>query len=117
MPRKTEERRDQNGVLTEVFETVDGIRDGLTTYSGEAGAKVCEMEFQKGELHGRLSRWNTDGTMILEAQFSAGEHHGEYRSWWNNGNLKEEGTFSHGARIGTYRWYGKDGKLVQEESY
>lgn len=77
----------KNGRKQAEGQYVDGFRSGLWIFWDEAGVKVGETNFRKGNYHGARIEYYADGQKKLEENWVNGKRQGFVKSWNRTGAL------------------------------
>lgn len=70
-----------NGKVEAVGQNDEGFRSGKWTFFDEAGNKVGETEFLKGDYHGRRVEFRLDGTLKFEEMWVNGKRQGPQKAF------------------------------------
>lgn len=70
-----------SGKVEAVGQSEEGFRTGKWTFFDEAGNKVGETEFLKGDYHGRRAEFTPDGKMKFEENWVNGKRQGPQKTF------------------------------------
>jgi antitoxin component YwqK of YwqJK toxin-antitoxin module len=74
-----------SGKVEAVGQTEDGFQTGKWTFYNEAGVKVGETEFAKGDYNGRRVEYFPSGQVRLDEQWVAGKRQGAQKTFTEAG--------------------------------
>lgn len=70
-----------SGKVEAIGQTDEGFRSGKWAFFDEAGNKVGETEFLKGDYHGRRVEFRADGTLKFEEMWVNGKRQGPQKTF------------------------------------
>ena len=116
-PIKKLEKYDENNVLIESGETLDGMKTGTwTTYFTDGRVKSISS-YIAGKLNGVQVNFTDRGQVELQAFYKDGILHGPWTSYNNGSRKKEERVYNMGKLNGINRHYNRVGKLQKEMGF
>jgi len=81
------------------------------------GQKQSEGAYQEGFQVGLWSFWNTEGVKTSEIEFVRGNYHGKRVLYFSNGKPRIVEEYANGKRNGLVQEFSEDGKLVRQAQY
>jgi antitoxin component YwqK of YwqJK toxin-antitoxin module len=91
------------------------IPNGETT--PEVSESWCELESNRGILHGPYRAWYPNGNLGTSEMYDHGKLTGPAVYFWDNGEKQAEGKYKNGLREGFWKFWDKSGILYSKVRY
>jgi antitoxin component YwqK of YwqJK toxin-antitoxin module len=102
------EQHDEQGVLQNRTELLDGVPHGQMTAYGPGGKPSMQAAYRAGVLHGTVKLWDDEGLLVQEAVHHQGKQQGLTRVY-SGGRLLSEQMFAQGKLHGETVFYSEAG--------
>ena len=107
-----------DGVLKEEVEYVNGLRDGITKYYSTTGKQSAEVVYHKDQpWSGDWILWFKDGSKKEYGNYKEGLKNGPWKGWYKNGQKKYVLHYQGSIKHGIFTEWSEDGRLLKDIQY
>lgn len=108
---------DQSGIMTNLYNIVDGKLDGLSFVYHENGNKKEQQSYKNGQKDGQWITWNMEGSTTGIAIYNNGKKDGCWIIWDDNGTKRYEMNYKDGQKVGKWLMWNEKGELISTKEY